>query len=131
MNATPSDAPRPEKQKKIMIVDDTRFILKVLGDMLQKKGYAVVEADDGEAAFGLYCKENPDLVIMDIMMQNGGIDAMKKILSKNPYAKVIVMSIIGEETIMDIAIKEGAAGYLIKPLKEDKVLEAVKNALEG
>lgn len=120
-----------KKQKKILIVDDTRFIVKTLGDLLRQKGYAVLEADDGEAAFELYGKENPDLVIMDIMMRSGGMEAMKKILSANPYAKVIIMSIIGDDTIMDLAIKEGAAAYLIKPLKDDKVLEAVKNALEG
>lgn len=119
-----------DEQKKIMVVDDTLFIRQILRDML-KEEYVVLEANDGDAAFELYCKENPDLVIMDILMPSGGMDAMKKIISKNPYAKVIVMSIMGEGNIMDMAMKEGAAGYLIKPLKENKVLEAVKNALEG
>jgi len=119
---------------KILIVDDQQLIRTILKDILLKGGYSqILEAENGDDAVDLYSKENPDLVLMDLVMPAGsGINAISNIIAKNPRAKIIVISSIGAEITMKRAMQLGAIGYLIKPIKDDKVvLDAVEKAFGG
>ena len=97
-------------EKKIMLVDDAAFMRMTIKNVLTKMGYTnLLEAADGAQAVEMYEKEHPDLVIMDITMPNmDGIQALQAIKAKDPGAKVIMCSAMGQEAMVVQAIKEGA-----------------------
>ncbi len=115
----------------IMIVDDSSIIRKLLSAQLGKLGHNVVaEAKSGKEAIALYEEHMPDLVTMDITMPiMSGIDALKAIKSKYKDAKVIMITSHGEEKLVMDAITSGARGYVLKPIQEDKIVEAIRKAM--
>jgi two-component system chemotaxis response regulator CheY len=117
--------------KKILIVDDAAFMRMMLKDSLVKNGYQnVIEAADGEIACQAYQDEKPDLVIMDITMPNlTGIEALKKIKSMDSYAKVIMCSAMGQESMVVEAIKLGALDFIVKPFKPERIIQTVSKVL--
>lgn len=116
-----------EDMKKVMIVDDTAFMRLALKTMLEKNGYEVVaEAVNGADAIKKYREHAPDIVTMDITMpEMTGIEALKVILQNDPQAKVVMISAMGQESFVKEAIVSGAKYFVVKPFKEDKVIETV------
>ena len=117
--------------KKILLVDDAAFMRMLIKDTLTKNGYTnIVEAADGEIACQVYDAEKPDLVVMDITMPNKtGIEALADIKKKNPAAKVIMCSAMGQEAMVVEAIKLGALDFIVKPFKPDRILQTVGKIL--
>jgi len=117
--------------KKIMLVDDAAFMRMLIRDTLTKNGYTnIIEAADGEIACTTYEAEKPDLTIMDITMPNKtGIEALAEIKKKNPAAKVIMCSAMGQEAMVVDAIKLGALDFIVKPFKPDRILQTVGKIL--
>jgi two-component system chemotaxis response regulator CheY len=116
---------------KVLIVDDTAFMRKLLRNILFSAGLDVAgEAENGKEAVELFKQHKPDLVTMDIIMpEMNGIEALKKIKSIEPNAKVIMCTAVGQEQMVKAAIKLGAKGYIIKPFQAPKVIEEVKKVL--
>lgn len=112
--------------KTVLIVDDTAFMRKMLGDMLKKNGYEVIgEAANGVEAVEQYQELNPDIVTMDITMpEKNGIEALTDIIALNPEAVVIMCSAMGQQNMVQQALEAGAKDFIIKPFKPDRVLEA-------
>ena len=117
--------------KKIMLVDDTKFMRMMLANILKPKGYEIVaEAGDGLEAVELYKKHKPDLVTMDIVMPHmDGIEAVRNITSVDSAAKVIMVTAVGQESKVKEAIEAGARGYIVKPFRAPQVLEEVEKIL--
>lgn len=117
--------------KKILLVDDAAFMRMLIRDTLTKAGYTqILEASDGAIAVQTYEAEKPDLVIMDITMPNmTGIEALKEIKAKNPGAKVIMCSAMGQEAMVVEAIRLGALDFIVKPFKADRILQTVQKIL--
>lgn len=117
--------------KKILLVDDAAFMRKMIKDTLSKNGYTdLYEAVDGADAVEKYSEIKPDLVIMDITMPNmDGIQALQAIKAKDPGAKVIMCSAMGQEAMVVEAIKEGAMDFIVKPFKPDRILQTVNKIL--
>ena len=117
--------------EKIMLVDDAAFMRMMIKNALTKSGYSnFVEAQDGAEAVKKYEEEKPDLVIMDITMPNmDGIQALQAIKAKDPGAKVIMCSAMGQEAMVVQAIKEGAMDFIVKPFKPDRILQTVTKIL--
>ncbi len=113
---------------RVMVVDDALFMRNMLKDIFVRAGYEVVaEAEDGEMALGLYQKTRPDLVTMDIVMpKKSGIDALRDIMAEDPDACVVMVSALGQDSLVLDAVESGAKDFIVKPFKEDKVLEIVK-----
>ena len=109
---------------KVLIVDDTVFMRITIRRILEAHNIAVVgEAEDGEEAVRKYKTCQPDLVIMDISMPRmDGIEAVKRIRAYDENANIIMCSLQGQRANVMEAIKAGAKSYLVKPLKEDKLL---------
>ncbi|MDE1862274.1 MAG: response regulator [Thaumarchaeota archaeon] len=103
---------------KILVVDDVSFLRVVLRDILvhQEIASTVYEAADGLEAVEAYEKFRPDIVALDIVMPRmDGIQALKKIISINPKAKIIIISSEKNRAAVQEAIKLGAQDYILKP----------------
>ena len=119
--------------KTVLVVDDVAFVRKTLTDILTSAHYQVVgEAADGQEAIEMYMKLRPDIVTMDVVMPNmSGIDAMRRIIQVDREAKIVIISAMGQESLIMEAINVGAKDYLLKPFTADDVLKTVERALVG
>ena len=115
----------------IMVVDDSSIIRKTLTIKLENLGHNVVaQAKSGKEAIELYKIHMPDLVTMDITMPiMNGIESLKRIKSKFKDAKIIMVTSHGEEKLVMDAISSGARGYVLKPITEEKITEAIIKVL--
>jgi two-component system chemotaxis response regulator CheY len=113
---------------RVMVVDDALFMRNMLKDIFVRAGYEVVaEAENGEAALELYHLSQPDLVTMDIVMpRKSGIEALQEIMAGDPEACVVMVSALGQDSLVLEAVEAGAKDFIVKPFKEDKVLEIVR-----
>lgn len=117
---------------RILIVDDAAFMRMMIKDILVKNGFEVVgEAENGTVAVNLYKELKPDLVTMDITMpEMDGISAVKAIKAADPAAKVIMCSAMGQQMMVMEAIQAGARDFIVKPFQQDRVVQAIKKALD-
>ena len=116
---------------KILLVDDAAFMRKVIKDTLSKNGYTDLhEAVDGADAVEKFTELSPDLVIMDITMPNmDGIQALQAIKTADPEARVVMCSAMGQEGMVVEAIKLGAKDFIVKPFKQDRILQTVEKII--
>jgi two-component system, chemotaxis family, chemotaxis protein CheY len=119
--------------QRVLVVDDSFYMRTMLKNMLSDAGYNIVgEAADGETAMRMARETNPDLVTLDLILpDNTGLDVLKGIHKDNPNMKVIIVSAVGQEAIVNEAIDSGAKAYIVKPFAEDKVLDIVSNVLSA
>jgi two-component system chemotaxis response regulator CheY len=113
---------------RIMVVDDALFMRNMLKDIFVRAGYDVVaEAENGEAALELYQETKPDLVTMDIVMpKKSGIEALQEIMASDPHACVVMVSALGQDSLVLESVESGAKDFIVKPFKEDNVLAIIK-----
>ena len=123
-----------ERTIRIVIIDDHSLFregVKRILDM-EKEFEVVAEGDDGLNAVELVAEYSPDVVLMDINMPNvNGVEATKRLIESSPETKVIILSIHDDETYVTHAVKTGAAGYLLKEMDAQSLIEAVKVVAEG
>ncbi|MDH3999434.1 MAG: response regulator [Desulfuromonadales bacterium] len=112
---------------RVMIVDDALFMRNMLKDIFERAGYEIAaEAENGEEALRLYRELKPDLVTMDIVMPKmSGIEALRGITREEPNACVVMVSALGQDALVLEAVEAGARDFIVKPFKEEKVLEIV------
>ena len=117
--------------KNILICDDAACMRMMIKDILTKNGYTVAgEAENGVKAVEKYSEVKPDLVLMDITMpEMDGIQALKKIKELDPGAVVVMCSAMGQQAMVIESIQAGAKDFIVKPFQADRVLEAVKKAV--
>lgn len=119
---------------KVLIVDDSMFVSKQLGQILASEGYDVVAtAIDGVDGVEKYKELCPhvDLVTMDITMPRmDGITALEQIMAFDKNAKVVMISALGKEELVKKSLLIGAKNYIVKPLDRKKVLERISSALK-
>ena len=115
---------------KIMVVDDAQFMRVRLTKLLTGHGFEVTEAENGEQAVKTYRIFKPDAVLMDITMpEKDGLEALAEIRSIDPGAKVIMLTALGQESMVIQAIKSGAKDYVVKPFDPDRVMLALQKVL--
>ncbi|HRF47146.1 MAG TPA: response regulator [Anaerolineales bacterium] len=115
---------------KILVVDDAEFLRVRITKMLTGNGHEVVEADNGAKAVAKYRENRPDAVLMDVTMpEMDGLAALKEIRSGDPNARVVMLTALGQESVVLEAIKSGARDFVVKPFEPDRVLAALKRAL--
>ena len=119
-----------EKAKRILIVDDEIDVLESLSSVLRAKGYGVITAADGEAALKLVRSDDPDLVILDVMIPKvNGIDVLHHIRHESSYGRwrpIIIFSVRGDIDDVNKGYKEEADYYIVKPAPIKKVVEGVE-----
>lgn len=117
---------------KILVVDDSKFMRLTLKNMLEKMGghEVVGEAEDDVSAIEKYKQLKPDLVTMDIIIPvESGLRAVKEIMSLDPKAKIIMVSAMGQEKVVEEAISLGAKGFITKPVVPDKLISEINKVL--
>jgi two-component system chemotaxis response regulator CheY len=115
----------------VLIVDDAAFMRMMLKDILTKNGFEVVgEAENGQVAISMYKDLNPDIVTMDITMpEMNGIEAVKAIKAVNPGCKIVMVSAMGQQSMVIEAIQAGAKDFIVKPFQPDRVVDALSKVL--
>lgn len=121
----------------IMVVDDSALVVKRLAAMLEQLGHEVSKVckTGAEAVQTVeYLVKNgqplPDLITMDITMPDmDGINATQHILNAYPEALIIMVTSHGQEQMVMDAVKAGAKGYVLKPIKQDKLQESIKSVI--
>ncbi|MDR1108950.1 MAG: response regulator [Spirochaetaceae bacterium] len=135
INEKPPEGIKPEGVSyRVLVVDDSMFIAKQLGQIFTSEGFEVAgTAADGAQGVEKY-KElfpNIDLVTMDITMPvMDGVTALEKILEFDKEATVIMVSALGKEDVVKKSLLMGAKSYIVKPLDRKKVLERVVSVLK-
>ena len=116
----------------ILIADDLSFMRMIQKEILTERGYTIVgEAADGREAVEKFKNLHPDLVLLDITMPNmNGLEAMRRIFSLDPKAKVIMCSALGQQNLIVEAIKAGVKDFIVKPFKPERILSAIEKALK-
>jgi CheY-like chemotaxis protein len=119
----------------ILLVDDDDEFLAMLSEVLERAGYQVQQASDGEQAIKLYRKHPTDLVITDLVMpEKEGIQLIVELRRLNHKVKIIAISGAGQtlqNEYLRMAKALGAKRVLGKPFPVDQILEAVREVLEG
>lgn len=113
---------------KVMTVDDSAFMRKVLVKSLKKAGIEdIVQAESGEEAIEKFKEEKPGLIFLDIVMGGmSGIDALKEIKKEEPDVNVVMCSAVGQEQMVEEAKEAGASEFIDKPFQEEDVKEIVE-----
>jgi len=118
---------------RVLIVDDSLFIAKQLGQILTSAGFHVVAtAANGREGVEIYKELYPnlDLVTMDITMPTlDGVGALREIVEFDNNACVVMISALGKNDLVKESLMIGARNYIVKPLDRSKVLERVLMAL--
>jgi two-component system chemotaxis response regulator CheY len=111
---------------KVLVVDDAAFMRMRLKKLLEDQGYEVVEAQNGREALERYQDAQPALVLMDITMpEMDGIEAVRTLIERDPDARVVMVSALGQQAMVLAAIQAGAKDFIVKPFQPDRVLTAV------
>jgi two-component system chemotaxis response regulator CheY len=116
----------------IMIVDDSNYTRRTHRRILESEGHSVHEAASGMAAIEGYFVHRPDLVLLDLTMEDmGGLEVLAKLRELQAEARVIVVSADVQRSTSQLVTDSGALRFLGKPVSADGLLEAVRAALAG
>lgn len=113
--------------KRILIVEDEKNIVDILSFNLGKEGYETLEAYDGEAGLQLALEQNPDLILLDLMLPKmDGFDVCRNLRKENRSTPVIMLTAREEETDKVLGLELGADDYITKPFSMRELLARVK-----
>jgi len=112
---------------KLLIADDSSFMREILKEIFVKEDYKIIEAGNGKEALDKIESENPDLVLLDIIMPE--LDGIQVLEKAKDGLKVIVISAVGQEKMVEKAKTLGASDYIVKPFDSTEVLSKVQAVL--
>jgi two-component system chemotaxis response regulator CheY len=117
--------------KRILIVDDANFMRMIVKDTLTPQGFEIAgEATNGNEAVAKYQELKPDLVTMDITMkEKDGVEAAREILAKDPNARIVMVTALGQERMLMDCLSLGVKDFVVKPFKPERIVIAIRKAL--
>jgi two-component system, chemotaxis family, chemotaxis protein CheY len=117
----------------ILIVEDEELDRKVLHSILLSAGYEVVgTARTGEEGIHLYKTLFPDLVTLDLMMPTmNGMDVLLELMKEERKPKVLICTSAHSDPVVDLAMRYGAKGYILKPFQAKSLLQTIKSVVGG
>lgn len=118
---------------KILIGDDSILARKQLKDIISSLGVvSFIEATNGQEAIDLFKSEKPDMVFLDIVMPvKDGITAVNEIIQADPDACIIMVSSVGTQSQLKMAIEAGASDFIQKPLDKEQLVALISRRFEG
>lgn len=116
---------------KVMIVDDSMFMLEHLANLLKKNGYdEPIRAMNGHDAVRLYKQDAPDVVLMDVTMPDkDGLEALSDIRSIDPDANIVMLTALNQEWLVTKSISLGARDFLTKPVSSIRLLTTLERVI--
>jgi two-component system chemotaxis response regulator CheY len=100
--------------------------------VLEELGLEVIEAANGAEAVQQFNAHRPDLVLMDITMpEMDGLAALKAIMAQDASAQVVMVSALGQESVVMQALQAGAKDFVVKPFQPDQIKQVVQRWLQG
>lgn len=126
MNSTAHTAAVPD----VLVVDDEPQIRQIVTKYLEKEGYTVRAAADGDQALAMLAVKRADLILLDLMLPGtDGLTVLKRLRADGDQVPVIVLSARGEESQRVAGLELGADDYLSKPASPREVVARVKAVL--
>ena len=121
---------------RVLVVDDSKFMRITLKKFIESESggrhQVVGEAEDSASAFERYKELRPDIVTMDIIMPTEtGITAVKNIIAFDSQARIVMVSAMGQDGVLDEAMQLGAKGFIKKPIKGDEIVAVIDKILQG
>src|SRR5947209_323226 len=118
------------KKTRILIVEDEPAMVAGLRDNFEYEGYEVTSAGDGVAGLDCALADNPDLVVLDVMMPRmSGLDVCKQLKAQRPAIPIIMLTARGQEIDKVVGLELGADDYVTKPFSIRELLARVKAVL--
>lgn len=115
---------------KILVVDDSGYARRVHRGFLESEGHTVTEAGSGLGALEAFGLERPDVVLLDLSMEDvAGVDVLRQMRAMDPDARIIVVSADVQRTTTAAVKEAGAWGFLPKPVRRDDMLAAVSDVV--
>jgi len=120
----------PEKKPKVLLVDDESAITDNLSPFLERAGFEVRVAEDGEAALNKMVDYSPDLLVLDVLMPRlDGREVLRRMRSAGNWTPVILLTQVGESSERAMALEEGADDYLNKPYDPHELAARIRAVL--
>lgn len=120
------------KEITFVIADDAVFMREVLKRMINEtEGYTVIgEAGNGTEAIRMAKTLHPDVMTLDITMpEMDGVSALKQIMEVSPETRVIMVSAMGQKSMVYDAIEHGARDFIVKPFEKSRIIQAIRNVM--
>lgn len=115
----------------VMVVDDSGYARRTHRRILESGGYAVVEAGSGMEAIERYFLNRPDLVLLDLSMEDlGGLDVLAKLREMDSSARVVIVSADVQRSTERLASEGGALAFVGKPVTPEQLLATVGDLLQ-
>lgn len=116
---------------KVLIVDDSAYARRVHRTILERNGHDVIEAATGTGAIETYSLEHPDVVLLDLSMEDiGGLDVLDTLRQLDPNARVIVVSADVQRSTEQAVMARGAERFVGKPANPEQLAQAIGGALK-
>ena len=129
--ADPHATARLRGSARILVVDDEEHVRSIIGATLERQGYEVQLAASGRQALEMMERNTFDLVLTDIVMQDGnGIDLLERIHAQQPNLPVVMVTVIHDIEVAIDSMRGGAYDYLLKPFESERLVSTVQRALD-
>lgn len=120
---------------RVLIIDDHPIVVQGCRRVLADAGVeTVLDAPDLKSGYRLYCRHQPDVVIVDLAMQGsglGGLDLIRRIKLHDARARILVFSMHSDPVIVARALEAGATGYVLKDTSSDELMKAFEKVRAG
>ncbi len=124
-------AKQPQREGRILLVDDDPGLLRLLSIRLRAEGYEVEAVESAHKALGVLHRFSPDLVVTDLRMDKmDGIGLLKELQTRSPGLRVVIITAHGTIPDAVTATQHGAFGFLTKPIDKDELMSLVERALK-
>ena len=116
--------------KSVLIVDDSLYMRTLIKDALENGGYSIVgQAANGEDAIDLAFELQPDFITLDnILPDMIGTDILKVYKEEGLRSKIIMISAVGQESVVNEGLRLGAKAYIVKPFSNGQLVDALDKA---
>ncbi len=116
--------------QRVLIVDDDHFIRVAVREALAEEPLELSEAVDGEEALAAIARDKPELVLLDLLMPvKSGLEVLPEVHRLSPKTRVVVMSSMETESMVEFALAMGACAFVPKPFHPLEIIAAVRDAL--